>query len=195
MIPSTSCTTGTTDYNTRSEKKRRGNDHIAISNHYQADAINQANVVAASSNIKRNTAIDEQKERSKKFWKDSNFNENIKALINDDVMNHLDQGMVLPIFHTLCRSPSKRLFPPNTRVRTEDDNCTAVIQLSSAPVKMGVCTDKNEFLALLITFGTIIVSLNIQTRNQMSNKDNLLDQTALKAMDLQNAQEYTTETT
>ena len=101
--------------------------------------------VTLSSTIQLDTAtIDEQKKRAKKFWNDSSYNEDLKEAIDDDVVNHLDQGLVLPIFHTLCRPPDKRLFIPNTRVGKEDENCSDVIQLSAAPVTMGVCKVEND---------------------------------------------------
>ena len=89
-------------------------------------------------------AIDEQKKRAKQFWNNSSYNEDIKESINDDVLKHLDQGLVLPIFHTLCQSPEKRLFLPNTLVGKEDENCSDVIRLSAAPVTVGVCADEND---------------------------------------------------
>ena len=108
---------------------------------------NMDNTPAAtlSATIQLDTAaIYEQKKRAKKFWNDSSYTEDIKETINDDVVNHLDQGLVLPIFHTLCRPPDKRLFSPNTRVGKKDKNCADVIQLSAATVTVEVCGDKND---------------------------------------------------
>ena len=82
------------------------------------------------------TAVEEQKERAKKFWNTSNYNEEMKVRVNDDVMQYLDQGLVLPIFHTLCCPPDQRLFPPDIGVGETDRNLYT-IQLSSVPVTMG----------------------------------------------------------
>ena len=80
--------------------------------------------LSATIQISATTAIEEQKKRAKQLWNNSSYNEDLQETINADVMNHLDQGLVPPIFHTLCRPPNKRLFLPNTRVGKEDANCS-----------------------------------------------------------------------
>ena len=79
-----------------------------------------------------------QKKRALQFWNKSKINhpEALKDQINDDVMKHLNHGKVLPIFHTLCRPPNDRLFPPNTRVSVENPTSDE-IRLSAGPVQMG----------------------------------------------------------
>jgi hypothetical protein len=83
-------------------------------------------------------SIARQKKRAIQYWNDSkaNHNEAMKDQVHDDVITQLRQGKVLPIFHTLCRSPSERLFLPNTRVSV-DDETSDMIQLSTEPVSMG----------------------------------------------------------
>ena len=63
----------------------------------------------------------------------------MKDQVHDDVLLHLHQGKVLPIFHTLCRPPKERLFPPNTRVGKDDETSMEEIQISTAPVSRGEC--------------------------------------------------------
>ena len=78
-------------------------DESKIVNTDIANICNMGNTPAAalSATIPLDTAaVDEQKKRAKQFWNDSSYNEDLKEKINDDVMNHLDQGLVLPIFHT-----------------------------------------------------------------------------------------------
>ena len=67
------------------------------------------------------SGIARQKERAIQYWNDSKakHSEAMKDHVHDDVITHLHQGKVLPIFHTLCHPPSERLFPPNTRVSVE----------------------------------------------------------------------------
>jgi hypothetical protein len=67
----------------------------------------------------------------------------MKDHVHDDVITHLHQGKVLPIFHTLCHPPSERLFLPNTRVSV-DDPTSDVIQLSASSVTMGKCEEEAE---------------------------------------------------
>ena len=83
--------------------------------------------------------IEEQKDRAKTFWNESNYDEEMKRKVHGNVMKHLNKGTVLPIFHTLCQPPDKRLFPPNTIVGKMDKNCTDVIHLSSEKVTAGKC--------------------------------------------------------
>ena len=40
--------------------------------------------------------IDEQKERAKKFWNESNYDEEMKRKVHGDVMKHLNEGANLP---------------------------------------------------------------------------------------------------
>ena len=82
--------------------------------------------------------VAKQKERALQFWEEchSQHPEVLKDQVNDDVVKHLNHGEVLPIFHTLCRPPNQRLFPPNTRVSVEDPNSDE-IRLSAAPVVVG----------------------------------------------------------
>jgi hypothetical protein len=80
--------------------------------------------------------IETQKARAIQLWNDSNYNEALKDSVHDTVMEHLNQGMVLPIFHTLCRDPNQRLFSPNATVCV-DKLDSGNIQLSSHPVKAG----------------------------------------------------------
>ena len=84
------------------------------------------------------SGVTKQKERALQFWNESKINhpEALKDQVNEDVMKHLHQGEVLPIFHTLCCPPNKRLFPPNARVSVENPNSDE-IRLSTAPVQMG----------------------------------------------------------
>ena len=148
---STSPSSCATSYNTRHTRKRREKDHITIGNvDSNNEANNEAKVAAApipapiDTKTTANTgssAIEEQKERAKKFWRESNYDEEMKGMIHDDVMDKLDQGLVLPIFHTLCRHPYKRLFLPNTCVGKDDENCSDVIHLSSASVTIGECKE------------------------------------------------------
>ena len=86
-------------------------------------------------------AIARQKERAIQYWNDSkkNYDEAMKDQVHDDVKHLLHQGKVLPIFHTLCRPPKERLFPPNTRVSSRDESSTDMIQLSALPVTVGKC--------------------------------------------------------
>ena len=138
--------TGFVGYST-SRCAQKQEDESKIVNTDIANICNMDNTPTAtlSATIKLDTtAIDEQKKRAKKFWNDSSYNEDLKERINDDVMNHLDLGLLLPIFHTLCRPPDKRLFLPDTRVGKEDENCSDVIQLSAAPVTMGVCGEEDD---------------------------------------------------
>ena len=149
---STSPSSCATSYNTRHTRKRREKDHITIGNvDSNNEANNEAKVAAApipapiDTKTTANTgssAIEEQKERAKKFWRESNYDEEMKGMIHDDVMDKLDQGLVLPIFHTLCRHPYKRLFLPNTRVGKDDKYCSDVIHLSSASVTIGECKEE-----------------------------------------------------
>ena len=74
--------------------------------------------------------------------------EALKDQVHDDVMQHLQEGKVLPIFHTLCRPPTERLFSPNTRVSL-DDPTSDIIQLSSDPVTMGECVEESELVGKL----------------------------------------------
>jgi hypothetical protein len=84
------------------------------------------------------SGIARQRERAIQYWNDSKakHGEVMKDHLHDDVITQLRQGKVLPIFHTLCRSPSERLFLPNTRVSV-DDETSDMIQLSTEPVSMG----------------------------------------------------------
>jgi hypothetical protein len=67
--------------------------------------------------------------------------------IYDCVLKMLNEGDVPPIYHTLCRDPSKHLFLPNTFVSNEKVK-SGSISLSSKPVKVGkfisrACTDES----------------------------------------------------
>ena len=86
-------------------------------------------------------AIIHQKESAIQYWNDSTskYTEAMKDQVHDDVMNHLHQGKVLPIFHTLCHPPKERLFQPNTRVSSRDESSTDMIQLSALSVTVGKC--------------------------------------------------------
>jgi hypothetical protein len=64
-------------------------------------------------------AIAAQKKRAIQYWNESNYSEPLKHQVHDDVMTNLHEGKVLPIFHTLCRPPNERLFPPEQRVSVE----------------------------------------------------------------------------
>ena len=93
------------------------------------------------------TTKDEQKQRAIQYWNESKLKhtELLKDRVHDDVMQHLHQGKVLPIFHTLCCPPTERLFSPNTHVSVKDPN-SDMIQLSSAPVTMGECDQESELI-------------------------------------------------
>ena len=66
-------------------------------------------------------AIAAQKKRAIQYWNESNYSEPLKGQVHDDVMKNLKEGKVLPIFHTLCRPPEKRLF--KTERRCERGGC------------------------------------------------------------------------
>jgi hypothetical protein len=65
-------------------------------------------------------SIETQKKRAIQFWTKSNYDDALKSSVHENVMKHLRQGLVLPIFHTLCRDPRKRLFSPNTTVCVDE---------------------------------------------------------------------------
>jgi hypothetical protein len=81
-------------------------------------------------------AIEMQKQRAIQFWEESNYNEILKDNVHNSIMDNLNQGLVLPIFHTLCRNPMKRLFSPNTTVCVNKPQ-SGNIQLSSLQVQEG----------------------------------------------------------
>jgi hypothetical protein len=81
-------------------------------------------------------AIEMQKARAIRFWNDSNYGEELKGSVHDVVMKHLNQGLVLPIIHTLCRDQNKRLFSPNATVCVDKPD-SGNIHLSSSKVHEG----------------------------------------------------------
>ena len=94
--------------------------------------------------------VTHQKERAIQYWTESKskHTEALKDQVHDDVMQHLQEGKVLPIFHTLCRPPTERLFSPDTRVSVNDPT-SDIIQLSSDPVTMGECVEESELVGKL----------------------------------------------
>jgi hypothetical protein len=60
--------------------------------------------------------IDVQKRRAIARWEEAYAKKYFEKDIYDCVLEKLKVGEVLPIYHTLCRDPSKRLFLPNTFV-------------------------------------------------------------------------------
>ena len=83
-------------------------------------------------------AIEKQKTRALQYLKASQENfDGITHISADDVTKKLSQGLVPPIFHTLCRNETDRLFLPNTPVSLEEGEVN-VIELSSKAVKAGV---------------------------------------------------------
>ena len=90
-------------------------------------------------------SIARQKNRAIKYWNDNKLShiEVMKDQVHDDVMQHLHVGKVLPIFHTLCRPPTERLFHPNTRVSVNDPASDA-IELSVAPATIGECEEGHD---------------------------------------------------
>jgi hypothetical protein len=79
-------------------------------------------------------AILKQIERAIKLWNDSNYDEDLKYKIHDNVMDSLNQGLVLPIYHTLCHHPNECLHLPNAAALKEE-----AIQLSANPAQEGAC--------------------------------------------------------
>jgi hypothetical protein len=73
---------------------------------------------------------------------DSNYDEALKDSVHENVMEHLHQGLVLPIFYTLCHHPKKRLFTPNVTICITDTK-SGTIQLSSEPVKTGTVAKRS----------------------------------------------------
>jgi hypothetical protein len=84
--------------------------------------------------------IARQMTRAIEYWNESKLkhNEPLKDAVHHQVMKYLEEGKVLPIFHTLCQPPNQRLFAPNTRISVKDPN-SDVIQLSAATVTPGEC--------------------------------------------------------
>jgi hypothetical protein len=91
----------------------------------------------------RERLIEVQKERAIYYWNTSNLNDDLKMSVNEDVISKLKQGLVPPIFHTLCRPPEKRLFAPLTRVYVDDDDTFDNVQNPSA--KVDPSTPDNEY--------------------------------------------------
>ena len=110
----------------------------------KANGIEESILSSTSIGITATIAIEEQKERAKTFWNESNYDEEMKRKVHGDVIKNLNEGTVLPIFHTLCQPPDKRLFSPNTIVGKMDENCTDMIHLSSKNVTAGVSTAKKK---------------------------------------------------
>jgi hypothetical protein len=85
--------------------------------------------------------IDLQKRRAIARWDQAFVRKDFEKSIYDDVLNQLQNGIVPPIYHALCREPAKRLFLPNTFV-TPGDPESGSIALSSDRVHAGICTSK-----------------------------------------------------
>ena len=83
------------------------------------------------------SAIATQKTNALRLFKASRRNFDNMNDISDKVENLLRQGLVPPIFHTLCRAEEHRLFLPNTLVSLEkgEDN---TIKLSAHSVNAGI---------------------------------------------------------
>jgi hypothetical protein len=86
-------------------------------------------------------AIEMQKRRAIQFWNGSNYNEALKDSVHDTIIDHLNQGLVLPIFHALCRDPNKRLFSPKATVCVDRPD-SGNIHLSSDCVQKGTAEKK-----------------------------------------------------
>jgi hypothetical protein len=83
-------------------------------------------------------AIERQKQRAILFWNDSEYDETVKNNVHEKVIDHLNRGMVLPIFHTFCRRPNARLFSPDVAVSMKIAG-SEKIQLSPEEVTEGEC--------------------------------------------------------
>ena len=116
--------------------KVRPDNALTMNDISNADAADNT----AKTTIENDDAIARQKKRAIQYWNDSKSKhiEAMKDEIHDDVMQHLKEGKVLPIFHTLCRPPNERLFLTEVCVRVKDRTSDA-IQLSIAPVTIGEC--------------------------------------------------------
>jgi hypothetical protein len=86
--------------------------------------------------MEREQIIEAQKKRAIDYWNNSNMNDALKMSVYDEVLEKLQQGLVPPIYHALCRTPEKRLFDPLTKLSNEM-NDSAYIQLSTDPVTAG----------------------------------------------------------
>ena len=117
-------------------KRQRLNEHVSN----ETDPIESNDGIGNEKYKETEALVAEQKRRAIQYWNDSKskHSEAMKDQVHDDVIKTLKEGKVLPIFHTLCRPQSERLFPPNRRVSSKDGS-RDVIQLSAAPVTMGEC--------------------------------------------------------
>ena len=116
----------------------------SIATNYKVQYSCSSRLASMDSRDNKVLSIEDQKERAKKFWNEANYDEEMKRKVHGNVMKHLNEGTVLPIFHTLCQPPDKRLFSPNTILGNMDFNCTDVIHLSSENVTAGKCADESD---------------------------------------------------
>jgi Retrotransposon hot spot protein len=87
-------------------------------------------------NDKNVVAIEAQKQKAIEYWEVSNVDDAQKRDVHDTVLEHLNKGLVLPIFHTLCRNINERLYSPNATVNINLADVEK-IQLSHHPVQAG----------------------------------------------------------
>jgi hypothetical protein len=93
--------------------------------------------------MEREQLIEEQKTRAIDYWNNTNKDDALKKSVNSEVLEKLQQGLVPPIFHTLCRLPKERLFDPITKLPNESNDST-YIQLSTEPVTAGSLPTESE---------------------------------------------------
>jgi hypothetical protein len=100
------------------------------------DGQNLPRTVVESSDL-----INFQKSRAIAQWDQAFAREDFEKSVYDEVLSHLKNGIVPPIYHALSREPAKRLFLPKTFI-TPDDPESGSIELSSDKVFSGICASK-----------------------------------------------------
>jgi hypothetical protein len=98
-----------------------------------------ADETCSDDTIDSSSLIEVQKSRAIARWDQAFARKDFDKTVYDNVLSQLHKGEVPPIFHALCREPTKRLFLPNTFV-TPDDPESGRIELSTEKVVEGTST-------------------------------------------------------
>lgn len=89
-----------------------------------------------------NTIV-EQIGRAMARWEEAYAKKYFDKDIYDVVLEKLKVGEVLPIYHTLCHDPMKRLFLPNTLV-SEGNEHSGYIEVSAKSVEAGIANPESK---------------------------------------------------
>jgi hypothetical protein len=115
---------------------------------YSIESLLPYNASASTDYNKKEAAIEVQKQRAIQYWEVSNNGDEQKQNMHSTVLQHLNNGLVLPIFHTLCRNIHERLYSPNASASIRSPDIDK-IQLSYDPVQEGKAKENSVGKLLL----------------------------------------------